>query len=568
MAPIATPPASASPTPSATALLAPAAPSAGPDGNAAPDDGAASGFALLLALPAAAIVAPTNAATTTASADGQAISGDPALLFATLTLPDATPPPLPSDPASAVEDPELMALLASLTAAAGSTVVPTVSLPDAIARDDTTPEPSAWPGLPTSATGLPLALTPNQPSTTGQLPTAAPSPAIAIPLPGDGQPITSSVEPVVATADSTQPTNTAVSGGTLPTPVIPALAVPAPVESVVPQSPPSVTPATTAPAVAAPQAAAPTSAPVASPMPTEPSETVASDLQTPELTVAAEPKPVRTRKAETPIEAALSAPTTAPLATPAPVAPAAAEQPSTNDSATPATVEAVSTAASTSPAPAAAPAISAKPDKGEHAETTAAPAIGTTVEPQTGAQRNEPAFTVMRSEPVAAPPAAREPNALDRAVASQVARAIVRHLPDGGQHLILRLTPPELGTVRIEFLAKDGQMSAVLHAEDDSVRQALDRALPQLRSELKSDGQSVELHVERGEQRQLWQDGQGRHERHDQPQTGGDRRRDGDPAFSLLGEDGADDTPSLAATAPAAPILGSRITATSVDALA
>ena len=46
----------------------------------------------------------------------------------------------------------------------------------------------------------------------------------------------------------------------------------------------------------------------------------------------------------------------------------------------------------------------------------------------------------------------------------------MRNLTDGQRSLTLRLTPPELGTVRIEIVEQAGRLSVRLGAEDDSVR--------------------------------------------------------------------------------------------------
>ncbi|MCX8039554.1 MAG: flagellar hook-length control protein FliK [Planctomycetota bacterium] len=125
------------------------------------------------------------------------------------------------------------------------------------------------------------------------------------------------------------------------------------------------------------------------------------------------------------------------------------------------------------------------------------------------------------------------PTPVDQGIARQVARALVQHLPDGGERLVVRLTPPELGTVRIEFVARDGAMQALLIAEDEAVRQALERALPVLRSEVRSEHPQVELALERFSERQTWGDGQERRDRRHESREQARAQQDGKSAFSL-----------------------------------
>lgn len=79
----------------------------------------------------------------------------------------------------------------------------------------------------------------------------------------------------------------------------------------------------------------------------------------------------------------------------------------------------------------------------------------------------------------------------DRAVAAQVARAVVQQITDGQRTLTLRLTPAELGTVRIHLSESGGQMQVRLSAEDEGVRAALERALPQLKQDLRQSATTV-----------------------------------------------------------------------------
>ncbi len=104
---------------------------------------------------------------------------------------------------------------------------------------------------------------------------------------------------------------------------------------------------------------------------------------------------------------------------------------------------------------------------------------------QSAVQRAEAADTSVTKpqRPAAAPDAS---NPMDRAVANQVSRALVRQNADGTKSMWLRLTPPELGTVRIEIIERAGVMQAHIHAEDDGVRQAIERQLPSMRQDLRS----------------------------------------------------------------------------------
>jgi flagellar hook-length control protein FliK len=131
--------------------------------------------------------------------------------------------------------------------------------------------------------------------------------------------------------------------------------------------------------------------------------------------------------------------------------------------------------------------------------------------------------------------------------------------------MVMRLTPPELGTVRIEFITRDGMVTARLMAEDEGVRQALDRALPHIRAEVRGDHPSVDISVDRSEQRQAWGEGHARQERRDEPRAGQGRRpRRDEPVFTV---DGAEPV-AVATPLRAAQQLGGRVGPTLVDALA
>ena len=74
---------------------------------------------------------------------------------------------------------------------------------------------------------------------------------------------------------------------------------------------------------------------------------------------------------------------------------------------------------------------------------------------------------------------------MERSVANLVVRAVLRHDAEGGRSLVVRLTPPELGTVRVEIIERAGAFTARVSSDDDAVRTALARALPQMRQELR-----------------------------------------------------------------------------------
>lgn len=196
------------------------------------------------------------------------------------------------------------------------------------------------------------------------------------------------------------------------------------------------------------------------------------------------------------------------------------------------------------------------------------------------------------------------PNPLERNIARQLTQQLSAPLGSlagpGAQRkaavdksLIIRLTPPDLGTVRIEISQRNGELMIRMHAEDPAVRQAIERMLPSLRTDLRQTDSPLQ-HItvessnseERGsgerssgerssgdrnggdrggaEDRNAWQ---GQQQRQDRDPDGGrpSSRRDGErPVFSLSG------TPVLEpiAIAPRSRSLGGRSSTTGVDALA
>ena len=96
--------------------------------------------------------------------------------------------------------------------------------------------------------------------------------------------------------------------------------------------------------------------------------------------------------------------------------------------------------------------------------------------------------SVMNNTKVDAPQttAQQDLNAMDKAVGKQIERAVVQQLQNGQKVLQIRLTPPELGTVKVEILEQSGRMTVRLQAEDESVRMSLEKAIPQLRGDLRA----------------------------------------------------------------------------------
>jgi flagellar hook-length control protein FliK len=158
---------------------------------------------------------------------------------------------------------------------------------------------------------------------------------------------------------------------------------------------------------------------------------------------------------------------------------------------------------------------------------------------------------------------AQQGNAMEKAVSHQVAKALVHQLPNGDRMMVVRLTPPELGTVKIEVVERQGVFSARLHAEDDGVRLALERFLPSMRQELRaSDAPIRELNLsDQAQFQRSFADGQ-QHQQQDANRPGGRRARDDGPRFSI---DGVRQEPVLA---PRSAPLGGRVDLSGVDARA
>ena len=187
------------------------------------------------------------------------------------------------------------------------------------------------------------------------------------------------------------------------------------------------------------------------------------------------------------------------------------------------------------------------------------------------------------------------PNPVERSIVRQLSQQLAAPLatltPPGHEHksaadknLVIRLTPPELGTVRVEMSQRDGQLVIRMYAEDPAVRQAIERMLPNLRSDLRQgDGQAQVITVEsssserngdrdgqrHGERspddRGAWQGQQQQQQRHERAYSGGHSARGSErPQFSLQGQPAVE--PITVVPRPRS--LGSRSPAGSVDALA
>ena len=76
--------------------------------------------------------------------------------------------------------------------------------------------------------------------------------------------------------------------------------------------------------------------------------------------------------------------------------------------------------------------------------------------------------------------------------AARLSRGLNAAVNQQGGNITLRLTPPEMGTVRIQMTMQGGNVSAQFHAETDSARSLLTQQLGQLRSSLESQGLTVD----------------------------------------------------------------------------
>ena len=154
-------------------------------------------------------------------------------------------------------------------------------------------------------------------------------------------------------------------------------------------------------------------------------------------------------------------------------------------------------------------------------------------------------------------------NPMEKVLSHQVSKALIQHLPNGDRVLVMRLTPPELGTVKIEVIERMGVLTAKLHAEDDGVRLALERFLPSMRQDLRaSDAPIRELSMSDQTQFQRsFADGQNQQQQQN-AESSNRRARADEPRFAI---DGArSDTVTTPRSAP----LGGRVSLSEVNALA
>jgi flagellar hook-length control protein FliK len=147
-------------------------------------------------------------------------------------------------------------------------------------------------------------------------------------------------------------------------------------------------------------------------------------------------------------------------------------------------------------------------------------------------------------------------NPMEKAVANQVSRSLVQNLPGGDRLLVVRLTPPELGTVRVEVVEHQGTLTAHLHAEDDGVRLAIEHYLPTMRAELRAhDAPIREISLTDQAPGRSFSDGQQQWSNRQQSTSARDSA--GGERFAIAA--------SAAAAAPGATTLGGTIDASGVD---
>ncbi len=165
-----------------------------------------------------------------------------------------------------------------------------------------------------------------------------------------------------------------------------------------------------------------------------------------------------------------------------------------------------------------------------------------------------PVLPAAAAQPAAETARAAVPNPVERMLVHQVGRSLINRDAQGDRRLVIRLTPPELGTVRVEFTERDGVLSARLQTEDPAVRQALERLLPQLRDQLRgADAPLQQITIDPGSRSDQGFDGRGfdgRGGQQQRPENSGQqhRPRRGDPLFSVTGAATAD--PAAPPTAP------------------
>lgn len=217
----------------------------------------------------------------------------------------------------------------------------------------------------------------------------------------------------------------------------------------------------------------------------------------------------------------------------APTATTAADADESQDdqapSAAPTDIDLDGLAARSQPAMAPVPAAPAPEADAVQAPDTDASAI-TAAPPRTADLASSPRQDIAPTATTSTRPQA-EPNPAERALANQVVRAVLRHDAEGGRSLVLRLTPPELGTVRVEIVERAGTLSARISSDDQGVRNALERALPLMRQELRgSDAPVRDVSLA-----DTWFGDAARRGRNGHESSGRRQRDDGDATFSVDG---------------------------------
>jgi flagellar hook-length control protein FliK len=211
----------------------------------------------------------------------------------------------------------------------------------------------------------------------------------------------------------------------------------------------------------------------------------------------------------------------------------------------------------------------AAPDTGKTSSESAAAKSGSAFDglvQQQGATTAPAAPTAPVQRPLSETIAAQDAlaaagNAAEKAVSQQVGKALVQTLPGGDKMMVLRLTPPELGTVRIEVVEHQGVLSARLHAEDDGVRVALERFLPQMQRDLRAQDAPIQ-EITLSDQAQFDRSFADT-SRQSRDQDGGARGgRDDGPAFAVDGAGRSDEPIGVTRS------LGGRSNARGVDAFA
>ena len=153
-----------------------------------------------------------------------------------------------------------------------------------------------------------------------------------------------------------------------------------------------------------------------------------------------------------------------------------------------ATVEATLAATSGSDADRAADEQSSAADD-RHAKSTGAPSNSTS----TTTDVTKPvSASLVESDKTTAPPRSDSADGSTRARFVQRVASAVRAANERGGEIRLRLSPPELGSLRVEIQLREGTLSARLQTETESARHMLLDNLPQLRERLQEQGIKVE----------------------------------------------------------------------------